>query len=313
VPDSGLLITVLDTADSNVKKYPVAKLNTIDEFAAAGFSPERARVLVGSVGLPMAVELAARAAYRGILTKGAYYQAVLEGDTRPEWADSIYEVARQIATAEQYLENYLRGYTKHFQTALDNAALHGMSAADATLVFQNMGRPLAIHQITTALSRGGVFQPEPGEVTDPYEASVRESNIKPAYYDLAIANKYQYPPLFQTVSLLKSGAITPDIAAQWLLHNGYEPDAVGIIVDAYATPAATTNTHLKSAQTSLVTATRKAFIGGSITPAQAQTALAAAGVPASTQTQMLAVWEANQILEQLVTPPVPIIAPPTGG
>jgi len=302
VQDSGLLVVTLDTSDSNVAQYPTAALDTLAEFAAAGIDAERARAMVGAIGLPMAVELAARATYRNILTKGAYYQAVLEGDTRPEWADSIFEVARQIPTAEQYLENYLRGYTTDFNTALGNAALHGMSSADATLVFQNMGRPLAVHQITTGLARGGVFQPEPGELSDPYEASVHESNIKPGYYDLAIANRYEYPPLFQVVSLLKAGDITPDTATTWLLYDGYEPGAVQTLVEALSPSGTVATARVKTAQTKLITAAEKAYTNGASTVAEATSDLTVAGVEAADIPVILAAWDQIKAIEARTTP-----------
>ena len=71
VNDQGLLIVELDTSGSNVEQYTPAALNIIDEAAAAGINTERLRAMIGSIGLPMAVELAARATYRNILTKGA--------------------------------------------------------------------------------------------------------------------------------------------------------------------------------------------------------------------------------------------------
>jgi hypothetical protein len=43
-----------------------------------------------------------------------------------------------------------------------------MSPEDALVIYQNQGRPMNIRQITQALSRGGEFHPEPGEMTDPY-------------------------------------------------------------------------------------------------------------------------------------------------
>jgi hypothetical protein len=313
VNDQGLLVVELDTSGSNVKQYTPAALNIIDEAAAAGINTERLRAMIGSIGLPMAVELAARATYRNILTKGAYYQAVLEGDTRPEWADSIFEVAKAIPTADQYIENYLRGWTPDFQTALNNAALHGMSAADATIIYQNMGRPLAVHQITTGLERGGVFGGYYEGVPDPYLSALRESNIRPEYGNIAYANRYTYPGYFVLKPMVASGAITVDQAATYLLYEGWEPELAALTAESFAQATTTTSTHVKSSQTSLVTATRKAYIGGSITVAQAQTALTSAGESPADQASLLALWDAQKTLEFAAQPVGPIIAPPTGG
>ena len=58
-----------------------------------------------------------------------------------------------------------------------------------------------VRQITQALARGGTFNPEPGELTDPYDAAIVEGNLKPAYYDLAKANRYTLPSPFTMRSL----------------------------------------------------------------------------------------------------------------
>lgn len=313
VNDQGLLVVELDTSGSNVEQYTPAALNIIDEAAAAGINTERLRAMIGSIGLPMAVELAARATYRNILTKGAYYQAVLEGDTRPEWADSIFEVAKAIPTADQYIENYLRGWTPDFQTALNNAALHGMSAADATIIYQNMGRPLAVHQITTGLERGGVFGGYYEGVPDPYLSALRESNIRPEYGNIAYANRYTYPGYFVLKPMVASGAITVDQAATYLLYEGWEPELAALTAESFAQATTTPSTHVKSSQTSLVTATRKAYIGNSITVAQAQTALTSAGESPADQASLLALWDAQKAVEFSAQPVGPIIAPSTGG
>jgi len=314
IPVSAPTTSALDLAGgpSPIRQDPIP-IDVLAEFASTGWNFERAAVNARARGLPPAPGELLQLVNRKVISVSEYYAGIGEGDTRNEWRDYLLALRRRLLTPHDYAELFLRGWIDQ-PTRDAGAALSGMEAADTQLLYQMIGRPLSALTITKGLSRGGAYQPLAGEILDPYLAAAHQSNIRTEWYDLWVAaGKYAYPPLFQTISMLKAGTVSPDIAAQWLLHDGYEPTAVGQIVDAYATPASTTNTHLKSAQTSLVTATRKAYLGGSITPAQAQTALSSAGVPAATQAQMLDVWNANLALEQIVAPPAPIIAPPGGG
>jgi hypothetical protein len=297
VNSSGLLVVNLDTSDSNVPQYPVATLDPVAEAAAFGIDAERLQVLVGDVGLPMASHEAASAYFRGIITEGAYNQAILEGDTRPEWAPFILDQSREIPTVVNALENYLRGYTTDFQTALDNAARWGMTEADATLIYQNLGRPLPVREITQGLALGASFNPIEGELQDPYQASVAESNLKQSYYDLAIAaRQYLWPSYFMLEKIVPN-PYSADDAAQFLEYAGYRPDVAKAVGEALAAPAATTSTPTKSAQTALLTATRKAYVGSAIDVTQATAALTTAGLTADEISQWLAYAEAQRLVE----------------
>ena len=291
VDSQDLLVVDLDTSGSNVARYTPAALDIIAEAAANGVDKERLRVMVGNVGLPMGSEAAARAEFRGIITKGAFYQAILEGDTRPEWADSIYEFSRQIITAHDYVELHLRGYISQ-QQMYDGTALHGMSTDDTDRLFQVLGRPLTVHQITTGLARGGTFQPIPGELTDPYEASVHESNIKPSYYDLAIANRYSYPSLFQLNALVKANAITADVAADWATKDGLAPEVVTALHTFWAgEQSSTTGGATTKPKQFTYSQIHAAWSHGLFTDADALTELEAIGYPAARAQTLLDTWK----------------------
>lgn len=226
VPDPGLLEGELPTGEGNVPAYPTYDVDALKEALAAGYDREHLGVLVGLQGNPMGTHEAAQALFRGVLTRDDYLRAVAEGNTRNEWADAILAQSRQIPTARDFIENALRGYTT-LDAAIAGAARHGMSAEDATLIYQNQGRPMNIHQITTGLARGGKFQPEPGELTDPYMASIVEGSVKPAYYDLALANRYTLPGAFALRALMQSGDLTEAEGRTLLLETGWEPTLAG--------------------------------------------------------------------------------------
>jgi hypothetical protein len=233
IPDPGLLAVPPPSGTGNVPAYPVYGIDAIQEAAGSGINRERLGALVGLTGLPMGPHEAAQAVFRHILTATDYARAVAEGNTRNEWGDAILEQSRQIPTARDFLENALRGY-RTLPEALQGAALHGMTPEHATMIYQNQGRPMVVRQITQALARGAKFHPEPGEITDPYDASVVEGTVKPAYYELAKALRYTYPSPFVLRSLVQSGDITAARGEQVLLFEGWEPGFAKQVAQAWA-------------------------------------------------------------------------------
>jgi hypothetical protein len=237
IPDPDLLQGTLPSGEGNVSAYPVYNVDALAEALAAGLDKDHLGVLVGLQGNPMGAHEAAQAYFRAILTNDDYLRAIAEGNTRNEWADAIREQSRQIPTAREFLENALRGY-RTLAEALAGAARHGMSEDDATMIYQNQGRPMNVRQITQALARGGVFRPEPGEIHDPYDASIVEGNLKPAYYDLAKALRYTLPSAFTMRQLTASGVWSEAKTAERLKWAGWFPADADEAAKAWATAKA---------------------------------------------------------------------------
>jgi hypothetical protein len=304
VPDPGLLKGEQPEPPYNVEAYPVYPIPTLDEAEASGYDKDRLGVLVGLQGLPMGVIEAAQAYYRGIITHGDYIRAFNESNNRNEWAKSVLEYARQIPTARDFFENALRGY-HDLAWAQKQAERHGMSPADSLVIYQNQGRPMNIRQITQALSRGGVFEPEPGELPDPYDASVVEGNIKPAYYKLAKALKYTLPSPFVMRQLTASGVWSEAKAAKRLKDLGWIPQDADEAAKAWAGSGTTTmaDPHIGKAQTQLWGTTHRSYIAAESDDAAASAALARAGVDAAAIPQVLALWgEERDLIRRQLTP-----------
>jgi hypothetical protein len=232
IPDPGLLVGDQPGPDRKVPIFPKVPIDALKEAAGQGLDEDRLRVLVGLQGLPMGPHEAAEAYFRQIITHDDFLAAIAQGNTRNEWAEAIVEQTRQIPTARDFLENALRGY--HDQAwATEQAARHGMSAADALVIYQNQGRPMNIHQITQALAWGATFHPEPGELTDPYHASVVEGPIKPAYYEMAESLKYNLPSALYFRVLQQNKVLSPAQAETWYLRLGWPPELAQQVSQAF--------------------------------------------------------------------------------
>ena len=301
--DPGFLPVTLDTSGGKVPAYGVSPLDTLAEASYSGIDAERLRVMVGEIGLPMSLQQAASAVFRGIILRPDFNRAVLEGDTRPEWADAIFEQARQILSANQYAELQLRGYIDR-ATRLDKTGQHGMSTADSDLLYNLLGRSIPVHQITTGLARGGVFGGSADAIPDSYLQSLQRGNLRPEYYNLAYANRYSLPSAFVIRALLTGGAITADQGEQLFLQSGWKPDLAKQVADFYGTGTTTpADPHIAKAQNQLWTTTHRSYIAEESDDTAARTALAAAGVDPASIDGVLVLWQAERdLIRKQLTP-----------
>ena len=186
VKDPGLLVVTLDTKDSTIPKYPQWPGDALAEAEAGGIDKDRLRAMVGAVGLPMSPQQAASATFRKIINRAAFNLSILEGDIRPEYADAIFEQARQILTAGEYAELQLRGYYDR-STRLTHTAKHGMSEADSDLLYDVQGRGLSLHAAFIGERRGGVFEGDTSAIPAWAMFQLQRGNLRPEVYNLAWA------------------------------------------------------------------------------------------------------------------------------
>ncbi len=223
IPDQGILPVAPGSGPGKVPSFPVFDIKALEEALGSGVSNERFKVMVGNVGLPASNEQAASAYFRGIIELNDYHRAISEGNTRNEWRDAILEQARQILTAGQYTEAHLRGWID-LAAMTAGAAKHGMSAADADLLFKLTGRPIPVHQVTTGLARGGTFGGSAANIPEAFLRSLQEGNQRPEWYSLSYANRFTYPSAFVLRALTQAGDLTEAETHQILLDIGWRPD-----------------------------------------------------------------------------------------
>lgn len=261
IPNSGILPVGPPTTVGKVAAFPVQAIDPFEEAAAAGVDAERLKVMAGIAGRPMGPELAARATFRGILEDADFKRAIAEGDVRNEWADSIFEVSRQILTAGQYAELQLRGFLspgeRHAATEQ-----HGMSDADSDLLYNLLGRSIPVHQITTGEARGGTFEGPADTIPKAYLQSLQRGNLRPEYYNLAYANRYTLPSAFVLRALTTGGEVSQAEAKQLLLEIGWPPDLAETVSQAWAKTAggSALDPYVKKAQGQLWTAAHRAYV-----------------------------------------------------
>ena len=296
LPDDGLLGMSLPTQADNLQLPPQYSLDPVAEAALTGWDKERLGAMVARSGLAMAPVMAAQANFRGILTDNDYLLTIARGDLFPAYAGPVKEASRAIPSPGEFMELQLRGWLTQAQ-AEAGAALHGMTKANADLLYQLKRRPLSPHQIKQAEARGGVFDTTNAPFNDPYLSSVHEANLGPEWYDLAITLQGSYPSLFQLNRLVTGGTIDATTGADWAAKAGLADEVVTALHASWTGGgAATADKNISSAQTHLKTATHKSYIGYEISDATATSALEAAGVAAASVQPILALWQEERSL-----------------
>jgi hypothetical protein len=258
----------LSTEGSTVPLDPVLDLSVIHEAAASGIDPDRMALLARNVGLPPGVIEGLNMLNRGIINEAAFGLLIAQSDARLAWGPFLLQLRRMLLTAHEYAELYLRGWIAQ-DAMYAGTKLHGLTEADSDLLVEVMGRPLAVHQVTTAIARGGTFGGFYEGVPEPYLSAIRESNIRPEWGNYAYANRYTLPGYFVIKAILQAGGLTVDEATLIFEQEGWPPDLAGKAAQALA-PATTTGGKPKTLSAATV---RQLYKSDTITEPEAITRL----------------------------------------
>lgn len=284
------------TTGTSVPRFPQVGIDPVQLAAALGYDEDMLKLMVGRSGLSLAPGLAATALFRGEINDKDYLLAIAEGDLRTEWASTLLNASRLVPTPGEFMELALRGWMSVAE-AEKGAALHGMTAPHADLLYQLRRRPLTVANITKALARGGTFDTSNAPFDDPYKSSVHEADLGPEWYDLAEHLKYSYPSAFVLRSLAQAGELgTTAEVEQLLLEIGWKPDLAAKVAAHWTPSGGVADPHVTKAQTQLWSTLHRSYLAGETDTATAQTMLGTVGVAAGAIPEVLALWDAEQTL-----------------
>ena len=272
------------TEGSNVPLRPRARPGRDQEAAASGITADRMAILARNVGLPPGVIEGLKMLNRGIINEAAFALLIEQSDARLAWGPFLLELRRMLLTPHEYAELYIRGWITQ-EAMYDGTALHGLTQADTDLLAEMIGRPLAVHQVTTGLARGGTFGGNYEGVPEPYLSALRQSNVRPEWGNLAYSNRYTYPSYFVIKPLVASGAITVDEATQIFENEGWPPDLAAKAAASFATSSGSTGKTLTRAEV------KAAWKAGTVTEPETLTRLEAEGLSAADAQLLLDTWK----------------------
>lgn len=292
VANDGILPVGPPTGTGKVPPMPMENIDPIVEASHSGYTQARLAALAKIIGLPASPDLAARMVFRQIIDRVDFDRAISEGNTRNEWAPFLFEGFREIPTVTDFVAARLRAWIDT-PAMHAGAGLHGMSATDADLLLKIHGRPLSWHQVFIGLRRGGTYDGPTSALDPAFLKALEESDIRPEWYDLAWAQRYNYPAPFVLRSITEAGDIDQVEAETILLYEGWEPKLAKTVSTKWAAKAGTAagvNPYVKKAETSLFTAMHKAAVGAATEPPAIQEGFDALAVPQDAQTEIRKLW-----------------------
>jgi hypothetical protein len=203
------------------------------------------------------------------------------------------------------VDAHLRGYISE-QEMYAGCALHGLNQADTLILFESHGRPLTVHQITTGLARGGIYNGDTSGIDPVYLDSLKEGSIKPPYYNIAHANRYTLPSFFVVRALLQDGTLTEAEAADLFKQEGWPPYLADAAAKAYATGGtAKASPFVTKARGFVFTALHKHYVDTPAYDAQAREGFTLIGISTADQDEILKLFKFESTVGTAPTPAVP--------
>jgi len=278
-----------------VPAYPQSPPALVDDAASWGIDTDRLALLTAIGGRPMSPVDAAQATFRGLIDRVDYDRAIAEGDIRPEYGQAVFDHSRQIPSVTNYIEARVRNWLTTDAEMFAGTAKHGMSEDDARLMFLIHGRPLSWHQTFIGHRRHGVYDGPTDQIDADFLKSLQESNIRPEWYNLAWAQRFNYPAAFVLRSMTQAGDITAAEAEEILLFEGWEPTLAHKVAQRWAAGGAAASKEASASE--LLTL----YESGHATEAQTRADLTALGFPAAEVAKKIDLVAARRVVSSIGT------------
>lgn len=253
-----------------------------------GVTPERQQLRFEASGLPPGIVEGLQMLRRGIIDEATFAQIVREGHTKTKYTGVLTQLRDVVLNANDYVTNAIRGWSNR-DAMVAGGALTGHSAEQMDLLFQNHGRPLSWHQIFIGLRRGGTYQGDIGGIDPAFLKGLRESDIRPEWYNLAWAQRFTYPAAFVLRALVQGGDLTAAQGEQILLYEGWEPTLAKTVTAKWAQGSSA------AAKEATASDVLTLYDSGHITQAEAHAELVALGYDAAEATKKIELIGARRV------------------
>lgn len=198
-----------------------------------GVPADNATILYELAGLPPGAAEAQSLLNRGLIDDALFAQIIREGHTKTKYTELLKRAAVYVLSPLDYVQGRLRGWLTDAEMYA-GTQLTGVTKADTDLLFKIHGRPLSWRQVWIGLQRGGTYD-GPIDMIDPaFLHALRQSDIRPEWYNLAWHSRYTYPSAFVMRALTQAGTITQAQAEQVLKFEGWEPTFAATVSAAWA-------------------------------------------------------------------------------
>lgn len=298
-------LTPVQLADMVIKNI-VSEADAAAEAAKNGIDSGRFHQMVLETGEPPGLSDVLMMWRRQIISEGPDTPGVASVDAairtsriRNEWADAIKASRVVPITAGEAVAATLRnqiGRDEGARLAYEN----GIDGADFDILVNTTGRPPSLTELLTLARRGiigwgnldpATQTPDPSALT--FAQGILEGDTKDKWLPMYARLGEYIPPPRTITTLLRSGAITADMANQLFEQQGLSPELAKAYVASVTTSK--TSTHKNIALSSVLTM----YEEGLVTQAQATPLIAQLGYDPTEITFLLALADHKRAQTQL--------------
>lgn len=179
--------------------------------------------MVELAGTPLNIEMLVAAWQRGIITEARLDKGIRQGRTKDEWIDVVKALRWGPMPAGNAIAAAVEGHLTQDQ-ARELVALNGIDPKWFGPMFETAGRPPGVEQMGELANRGLVSEAE-------WEMAVRESDVKNKYIPALREARTRIPPMEQTTTMMRRGALTAAEGLKILMQHGFSAEHAQSMVD----------------------------------------------------------------------------------
>ena len=212
-----------------VERNVLLEERACEEAAASGVSADRFHNMVllagDSVGPIQAIELLRR----GKISPERFAQMIAYSRIKTEYIPDLMQLAYEPLSAADVIEARLKNVITDDATAIAKFNEAGALTEDYQIALQSAGNAIGVEAALNLYNHGLISRDEVNKV-------ILHSRINPIFEGIAFELRHKWLSPYQVHQALVAGTVTPAVAQEWLVQDGYSAEQA----KAFATATATT-------------------------------------------------------------------------
>lgn len=187
-----------------------------------GVFPDDFNLLIQNTGEPPGPEQLMEALRRKFIDRERFDRGIRQSRVRNEWIDVEYALRQSPMSTADALRAVIESYITS-EEGKHIAEQNGLIPEHWPILEKAWGRPLAHEQMADLVFRGEASRAQ-------FDQAMRESDIKNKYIDLSFEIAYRLLTPFEIVRAIQYNAIDLKTAAVLILKQGFDKEAVKVIL-----------------------------------------------------------------------------------
>jgi hypothetical protein len=257
--------------------------NAAQEAAASGINATRFHDMVALAGEPPGPIQAIELYRRGKISGERFAQMIAYSRIKTEYIPDLMQLAYEPLSAADVIEARLKNVIPTDEEAIPKFNEAGGLTEDYQIALDSAGNAIGVESALNLWNHKLISEAEVNKV-------ILHSRINPLFEGIAKLQRHRWLSPYQIHQALVAGTITPAIATEWLLQDGYSKEQAA----AFANAAGATKPVKAKAETEAQVL--ELYESGFLPHDQAVTALENLGYPAAELQYLLDLQDAKRII-----------------